>query len=61
MALSDTKLCSLHGKPYSGSPEGVDGDGWVGAGNDYGGNKVKERVRERSGKSSDWITEKGCF
>ncbi|KQN63671.1 site-specific integrase [Erwinia sp. Leaf53] len=27
MALSDTKLRSLHGKPYSGSPEVADGDG----------------------------------
>lgn len=27
MALSDTKLRSLHGKPYTGSPELSDGDG----------------------------------
>ena len=27
MALSDTKLRSIHGKPYSGNPEVTDGDG----------------------------------
>lgn len=27
MALSDTKLRSIHGKPYSGSPEVSDADG----------------------------------
>lgn len=27
MALSDTKLRSIHGKPYSGAPELTDGDG----------------------------------